>query len=227
MLPLAPHALVELPGKHTLPEQQPLGHVEALHVDVGVHCCCALHVSLPAHSSHATPPVPHALVEVPGMHTFPEQQPLGQVDALHDDVTFTQRPEEHVWLEVHAMQVLPALPHASPDVPDTHWFPEQQPVGQFVALQVLVVLMHAPLEHCSMLPHTSHKSPPRPHAMVDVPPMHWLFTQQPAQLSREHDAAPPPLPPVPPPSPPPPPPLPPPVPPPFAPPPPPLAMPRG
>lgn len=66
-----------------------------MQVEAGVHCAL-LHVSLPVHSSHAMPPVPHALADVPGMHTFPEQQPEGHVDALHDDVTFTQRPCEHV-----------------------------------------------------------------------------------------------------------------------------------
>jgi hypothetical protein len=218
--PLPPHALRVLPGKHTLPLQQPLGHVVALHVEPPVHAPL-LHVCAPLQVAQLEPPAPHAEVEVPGMHTSPTQHPLGHVVTLQDEVVVTQRPALHVWFALHTVQDRPPAPHASVEVPVRHVLPLQQPLGHVEALQVLVVFTHVPCAvHCSLLPHTSHKSPPRPQAACALPGWQAPLMQQPVQVSRPHAAAPPPAPP--PVSPPPPPPVepPPPPPPPVAPPPP-------
>jgi hypothetical protein len=129
-LPDAPHALFDVPLRHTSPWQQPVGQVEALHVamhEVPLHTCDALHVE------HCEPEVPHAPDVVPGMHTLPWQQPVGHVDALHAKPHW---PLLHVWLLLHALHAPPPVPHALDAVPGRHTLPLQQPLGHVVALQV-------------------------------------------------------------------------------------------
>ena len=77
---------------------------------------------------HAPPPVPHALVVVPGMHLVPEQQPLGQVVESHGGVP--QAPLVQTWFDAEqSLQTPPAVPHDAL-VAVTHCPFAQQPFGQ-------------------------------------------------------------------------------------------------
>ena len=74
-------------------------------------------------------------MEVPGWHTLPAQQPLGQVLALQV-LPPLHRPALQVWPLAHTPQVSPPAPHAEVLVPTWQTLPWQHPSGQFSALQV-------------------------------------------------------------------------------------------
>jgi hypothetical protein len=66
-LPLAPHAVSMVPGKHVPPLVHP----------VQTHCFVIEQVSpLAAHETHAAPPLPHASFASPIVQVFPVQQPM-------------------------------------------------------------------------------------------------------------------------------------------------------
>ena len=79
--PPVPQAALMVPAWQTLPWQQPPGQVVTLQLEVERHCVPLQLWPLPQ-VMHTPPPVPHALVAVPGWHTFSAQQPVGQVVAL-------------------------------------------------------------------------------------------------------------------------------------------------
>ena len=82
--PAAPHALIE-GVSHAAPEQQPFAHVCEQPVQA-----LFTQLSLPGHPLQAVPPVPQAPGEVPAMHVFPEQQPVGQEVPLQTQDPFEQ-----------------------------------------------------------------------------------------------------------------------------------------
>lgn len=168
-LPEVPHAPEVVPGMHTFPLQQPVGHEVALHAKT--HWPDA-HVWFPEHALQALPPPPHALVLEPGMHTFPMQHPLGHVVALQVDAVM-HWPEEHVWFPEHVLHALPPAPQALVAVPGRHTLPEQQPLGHVVTLQVEPPLHWPELQVCPP-EHALHALPPAPHALVAVPGKHTL-----------------------------------------------------
>jgi hypothetical protein len=73
-----------------------------------------LHVSPELHVEHSPPPVPHAEVELPDWHTFPEQHPVGHVVELQMKA---QRPPEHESDPLHELHVEPPTPHAAVVLP--------------------------------------------------------------------------------------------------------------
>ena len=95
--------------------------------------CVPLQLSPEPQLAHWPPPVPHALLAVPGWQTFPMQQPLGHVVALQ---TKRQAPPTHESAPEQPVQVFPLLPQALVVLPPRHTVPEQQPPGQVAALQV-------------------------------------------------------------------------------------------
>lgn len=64
--PPTPHAEVDVPPRHTSPEQHPPGHVVELHV--ATHCV-PLHTCELEHEPQVAPPLPHADAVVPDKHT--------------------------------------------------------------------------------------------------------------------------------------------------------------
>lgn len=75
---------------------------------------------------HATAPMPQE-ASVGGVQVEPEQQPFGQLAALHPLPAHTpllQTPASH------ASHAPPADPHAAPLLPATHALPEQQPAHE-------------------------------------------------------------------------------------------------
>lgn len=167
--PPVPH--VAVPGvSHVAPTQQPFGQV-ALQP---VHALFT-QFSLGPHWPHADPPVPQAVVEVPGRHVVPEQHPLGHDEPLHTHAPLTQAcpaPQGAPLPHLHAPAVQRSLTadaqtaHAPPPVPQepVDWGSQmpflQQPPGHDVPLQ-----MQAPLEQTCPIAQTGPE--PQPH----VPPV--------------------------------------------------------
>lgn len=178
--PPVPHALVEVPAWHTLPTQQPDGHVVELHVE-GVTQVWPVHVWLLEQLAHVAPPWPHAELEVPAMHTFPEQHPLGHVVALHVEPP-THEPAEQLWLGEQLAQAAPPIPHAAVEVPERQTPSWQHPEGHVVALQVELVPVHCrvSLEQVCAEPHAEQRAPPVPQNEVVVPVRHTEPSQHPS-----------------------------------------------
>lgn len=143
--PAVPHAIA-VGVVHVLPEQHPLGQLEALQPLQAP----LVHVSPFGHMEHVPPAAPHAFGFVPGWQVFPWQQPVG-----HDVASHTHVPLEHAWPLPHAAlppqvqvpraeqpsAVAPQAMHAAPAVPQAvvegvvHVFPEQHPEGHVTASQ--------------------------------------------------------------------------------------------
>jgi hypothetical protein len=107
--PPLPHAVFEVPATHVVPEQHPLGHVDALQGGGAAHAWF-VHTSLEAVQFwHAVPPDPQAVGCVPMTQTLPEQQPDAHVDGLQAGTTHTPAlqlaPGGQIW------HVAPAAPH--------------------------------------------------------------------------------------------------------------------
>ncbi len=124
------------------------------------------------------------------MQLVPEQQPVG-----HEVGSQTQLPETHSCPATHAapppqlhaplthwFPVEPQFTHVAPIVPHAdaegvvHVVPEQQPVGQEVALQTHAPATHSwPLAHAAPVPHVQtpfvHESALMPQAMHAPPPV--------------------------------------------------------
>jgi hypothetical protein len=131
-----------------------------------------LHTSVPVHFAQLAPPTPQALVVVPARQLLPLQQPV------HDVVSQTQAPPEHVCPVPHAPVVQvppqPSLPpHATPAQLGVQ--PVQRPPAQDEPFPV----------------HCTHTAPPRPHALVDPPGRHCAPLQQPLHEVGSHTHAPP------------------------------------
>lgn len=152
----APPAAPQVAGacdSQVAPLQQPFGQValQPVHTLLSQFC-------VEPHGLQADPPPPHAVLEVPGMHVDPEQQPPG-----HDVPLHTQEPLTHTWPDPHRgllphWQVPPTHPsesegeqvlHEPPPVPHapvdcgSQTLPLQQPLGHEVELQTQLPLTHA------------------------------------------------------------------------------------
>lgn len=104
--PAVPH-VVAVDERHVVPSQQPLGHVEALQLEVVMHTPPSAEQLEPApHEAQLRPPTPHAVLEVPLRHTPEEQQPV-QFDGPQGSTHCLLLHEV-----VHAEQVEPPDPHA-------------------------------------------------------------------------------------------------------------------
>ena len=78
------------------------------------------------HDSHAAPLRPQAKSVGAMTHVAPMQHPVGQVVALHDDVTHC--PPLHA-VAPQSAHALPPMPHVVGDCVVTHWLPRQHPPG--------------------------------------------------------------------------------------------------
>jgi hypothetical protein len=100
------------------------------------------------HATHAPPPEPHWLLDVPGSQVRPLQQPFAQLAASQTHAPLThscpagqlvavqaQAPLTHTSPVAHEMQAAPSVPHWAAVGGVTHDVPTQQPVAQSVALQ--------------------------------------------------------------------------------------------
>lgn len=193
--PPVPQAALIVPAWQTFPWQQPPGQVVTLQLEVETHCVPLQLCPLPQ-LLHTPPPVPHALVAVPGWHTFSAQQPVGQFSKLQVEPP-AQSPPLQVCPAPHALQVSPPAPQVVVVRPVSQRLPLQQP-WQLPGLQVLPahrLSVHAPL-------HALQVWPPLPHDEAWLPTWQMPFAQQPAQVCGPHELAPPPPPPEPPPVPP-------------------------
>jgi hypothetical protein len=130
--PPEPQALLAVPSRQVFPSQQPV-QLEALQVDCeGTHAPAEHTVPAP-HLTQATPPVPQALLAVPGWQVFPSQQPFGQLPALH----CWQVPFTHVVPFGQFTQATPPVPQALLAVPGWQVFLSQQPLLQTVAHEAM------------------------------------------------------------------------------------------
>jgi hypothetical protein len=162
--PTGPQAVTDI-GVHVVPLQHPVVHEVASHAQAPpAQCWPAAHAALVpqehapfvhagerlgSHATHAAPPIPHVASE-DVVQALPAQHPFG-----HDCELHTHCPLRHAWPELqaapppqvqlppvhpsasfgsHGMQAAPLLPHSIAEGL-VHALPEQQPVGQFVALQ--------------------------------------------------------------------------------------------
>jgi hypothetical protein len=141
--------------------------------------------------TQAAPPLPQAPSLVPPRHWVPEQQPE-QLPGPQVGGWLPQVPAVglQVWpLAAQSTQATPPMPQAPSLVPPMHWLPAQQPeqlpgpqVGG-VPEQLLVVGSQVPPVEVQ----STHPAPPVPQAVELVPPMHWLFWQQPeGQVAGPH-----------------------------------------
>jgi hypothetical protein len=177
--PALPHADVEVPSSHTLPLQQPVGHVVALQLDA-VTQRPEEQLCPPPQLVHEPPPLPHADVEVPSSHTLPLQQPLGHVDAEQLELA-THRPALHTWPLPHSTHCAPPVPH-DVTLGDVSQSPNlQQPVGQVLALHVEPPT-HWLSEQRRPSAQALHASPPDPHALSLPPARHTPSRQHPPQV---------------------------------------------
>jgi len=123
------------------------------------------------HTEQAVPPVPHAPLTLPVLHTLPWQQPLHV--AGEQEPASLHAPPWHTCDEVQMEQGLPRLPHAPPVLPGLHWLPWQQPEGQVVWEQVPFLAHLPPVQICPD-EHALHFAPLSPHFLAD-----WATTQLP------------------------------------------------
>jgi len=139
--PPVPQADVEGVAQ-SLPLQQPFGQLVALQAQAPfTHCWPLAHAgpepqaqvpSLPQRSAlvrgqatHAEPAMPHAIADG-ATQLAPEQQPEGQLCALHP----LQAPPAQPWPDGQAAHAEPPAPHAAGSVPARHCPPEQQPAHE-------------------------------------------------------------------------------------------------
>jgi len=182
--PPFPQSVLASPERQVVPSQQP-GQLPGPQVGGGLsQVPAALQVLLLAvQLTQGTPPLPHAPSLVPPRHWVPEQQPE-QLPGPQVGGGLSQVPAAalQVWpLDPQSTQATPPLPQAPSLVPPMHWLPAQQPlqlpgpqVGG-VPEQLLVVVSQVPPVEVQ----SRHPAPPVPQALSAVPPMHWLFWQQP------------------------------------------------
>ena len=134
--PPMPHSLGLVPGRQTLPAQQP-GQFWGPHWFWNSQTPPWPSVDRQAppsawQSLHCCPPRPHWVCDVPGTHTFPEQHPE-QLLALHDGWP-SQTPPTVPWAThfppepAQFPHTAPLMPHAVGSVPDRHSVPKQQPL---------------------------------------------------------------------------------------------------
>lgn len=162
------------PGWHTLPSQQPVGHVCALQLELTHER--PSHVAPAAQLVHCAPLAPHAVALEPGWHTLPWQQPLGHVCALH--VVVWQEPALQNWPTAHALHATPPVPHVGLACSRRQKPSWQQPSAQVLALQATGVV-HTLLLHRCAPAQTSHVRPPEPHAVFSSPSTHTPALQHP------------------------------------------------
>lgn len=161
-----------------------------------MHCCAI------GQFTHATPPTPQRDFWFPGRHVLPSQHPA-QVSGSHWQAPPTHfSPAEHArptpqthWPVApqvfvngvrHEVQALPPVPQVL--VVDMRQVsPSQQPVAQFVALQLAVETQTPPsAEHVEPALHDAQLRPPTPQAVALVPAWQTPERQQPTQLAGPH-----------------------------------------
>lgn len=115
-----------------------------------------------SHTVHVEPRVPQVNA-VAMMHVSPEQQPDGQLAAVHVPSQMWSALQS---LGLQLSHARPAVPQRLLAVPTTQLPVRQHPSGQLSPSQ-----MHAPFSHRSPLPHTPPPLllPPLPHAHVPSP----------------------------------------------------------
>jgi hypothetical protein len=113
----------QMPWKSQHPEQVP-----GPQGGVAVHCCPA-HVSPNCWQlTQAWPPKPQALVRLPGVHTFPRQQPNEQFSGPQLWLSTHCPPPLHVSpIGSQFAHALPEIPHEVAELPDRQTLPEQHP----------------------------------------------------------------------------------------------------
>jgi hypothetical protein len=157
-----PHAPPPLPHEdgdgvwQLPPAQQPLGHELASHTQWPPRQCWPAPQAGPApqtqapeaeqpsarfasHPTHATPPLPQVVSEGT-LHVAPEQQPFGQLMALHP----LQAPELHICPAGQVSQRPPPVPHEAGVSPARQIPLAQQPFGQEVPSHTQVL----PMQRC-------------------------------------------------------------------------------
>jgi hypothetical protein len=97
-----------------------------------------------AHAEHASPPVPHALSELPGTHCVPFRQ---QPEQSEQSATGTHWPAAHVSLLPQASQAWPGVPHWASFVVLMQRSPSQHP-EQVAALHVVPLGGTTPASDC-------------------------------------------------------------------------------
>ena len=169
-----PQYVVDVPGSHVLPLQQPSGH----EVGLQTHCPEAVSHAWPeSQAAQASPPVPHAATESdpPETHVLPLQHPVEHDVALqmHWPAVESVPVVSHAWPETQAVQAAPPVPHSLSFslAYATQVSPLQQPEGHDVALQ-----MHWPavgsvlvVSHVCPWEQVVHAVPLAPHSALDSP----------------------------------------------------------
>jgi hypothetical protein len=137
-------------------------HVPLVHVTVAP-------VPAVGQTTQVRPPVPQALVVLPGWQVLFWQQPFGQLAAVH-----THEPFLHSWPTGQLMQATPPVPQALFAVPCRHWPFSQQPFGQVAAVHT-----HSPFWQSVPLGQATQATPSVPQALFAFPCRHWPLSQQP------------------------------------------------
>jgi hypothetical protein len=164
---------------------------------------------LPTHAPglqarQAAPPLPQALTELPGRHTpAAEQQPFGQVAALHGPPPSTGGAPEHAWLThtwpiivLHCWHVWPPLPQRlllPPPMQALNWpKPAQQPFGQLAdehGTPASGTPRHVWPRQTPGWAQVWHCTPPFPQLAFEVPVRQTADEPKPEQQPLAHVAA--------------------------------------
>jgi hypothetical protein len=172
-LPAAPQAAMVVGSTQPLAPQQP-AQLLALHPSAVQ--AWFTHAEVLPQTAQAPPPVPHALLELPGWQaSLASQQPEAQLGG-------PQPPATHAWLE-HFCALVEQFAHAAPPLPQAAeavpgWqapFASQQPFAQLVASQVQAPCTHAwPAAQGSRLPPQEQLPLLQPSASLGSQAMHAL-----------------------------------------------------
>jgi hypothetical protein len=126
------------------------------------------------------PPAPQADVALPGSQLLPLQQP--EQFPGPQSVGPWQSPPEQVSAGGQVAQASPPAPHALVVAPFWHVPVASQQPGQLAGPQTGGGIWHMPAEHVSDAGHVAQTPPPNPQALVWLPAMQVLPTQQPGQF---------------------------------------------
>jgi hypothetical protein len=170
-----PQAEVLVPGRQTVPSQQPSG--QEVEVQGWVWHCWPWQVVPTGQATQAAAPEPQAEVLVPERQTVPSQQPSGQVVEVHGW-------SAHCWpwqvaFTGQAVHAFPPEPQAAALVPARQTVPSQQPSGQLFAVQLSAERLHCLPWQNWPFGQAMHARPFAPQAALVDPERQLVPSQQP------------------------------------------------
>ena len=131
-----------------------------------------------------TPPLPHAVLFVPGKQLSPLQQPV-QLNVLHLLLKGMHLPFWQTSISLQETQGFPPAPQCLEVTPGKQFSFLQQPV-QLDVLHFLLDEIHLPFVQVSPGWQAMQETPPTPQLAISVPGIQKRPSQQPLQLRKLH-----------------------------------------